>query len=135
MFGAPREVNELFRMAQRKTSTTAYVSSVGGRTRISCVNGLCHGRIADDSSPSSVADALKLAVPAVNREPNFNFDVGVTRGFDSYGHTAEVRKFFVGIGTSCALPFARRRELSGWYDLSHCDSCVLQRNLGQAIAR
>ena len=136
VFGPPREVNELFGMAQRKSPASAHMSGVGGRSRIPCANRFRHGGIADNSRPSSVANAFELTIPAVKREPNFHSDIGIACRLDSHSHAAELGKFFIGIGPSSrGLPLARRRELPGWYDLSRCDSGVLQRNLCQAIAR
>ena len=75
VLGAPREVDELFRMIERKRPAAPHMPGVGGRARIPCADGVGHGGIADHAGPASVADSLELAVPAVRRQPDFHFDI------------------------------------------------------------
>jgi len=66
-------------MSQRERAGITGVAGVRARARVSGRDGLRQRRVGDRSGPSTVAHGLKLPVPAVGRQPHFDFDVGITR--------------------------------------------------------
>src|SRR5437762_2013065 len=122
-------------MTQREASACAGVSRVGGGTRVTCANRISQSRIADHAGPAAITDSLELTVPAIGREPHFNFDVGIRCRFDGYGDTAEIRKILVWIDPSGCFLRARRCELAGRDDLRHGYSRVLQFERHKAVTR
>ena len=60
---------------------------VGRGRGVSRLYGHCELHVIDQSGESPIADALQLAIPSRDRQPDFEFDVGV-RGRPGLGHNA-----------------------------------------------
>src|SRR5689334_22487460 len=74
------EINHLFWMAQGplRVSSPAGVPSVCARGSVASLYRSPHTGVADYSRKAAIALALKLAVPAGCRHPDFDLDVRVT---------------------------------------------------------
>jgi len=79
-------------MAEREGRGVADVTGVGARGGITGGQRRGERGIGNRSGPPSVADALKPAVPARRRHPDFDLDVGVARWLQRRCHTAERRQ-------------------------------------------
>src|SRR5579859_5816467 len=96
MFGTVSEIDDFFRMVESKAAATADVAGVGGGRRVTIVQRLGHGGVADHSGPSAVADCLELSVPSRGGQPNFDLDVRVGGGGERRCDPAEGRKILEG---------------------------------------
>jgi hypothetical protein len=75
--GAIAEIDQLFRMAERELRSITDVARVCGRGSISATERRRECWILNRAVPAAVANLLKLAVPAGERQPHLGFDVGV----------------------------------------------------------
>ena len=91
MDGAIPEVDQFFRMAQRKCAASADVACIGGGGGVAALHSLAHRAIRDGAGPSAVAHGLEFSVPSGSGHPDFNLDVAVTRWFQRGGDAAEGR--------------------------------------------
>ena len=123
VLGAPREVDQLLRMPERKRATAADMTRVGGCGGVAGAQRVGHRGITDDACPSSVADRLELPVPSVRRQPDFDFDVGVARGLQRRRHAAERGQI---------LHFL---ELTRGHERGGRDGAVFQRERGKLVTR
>ncbi len=80
MLGAPREIDQFFRVPQSETAACAAMAGVGGTGGISVQQGLSHGGIADRAGPSAISDGLILPVPVCLGQPDLDFNVGIRAG-------------------------------------------------------
>src|SRR5262249_22376916 len=78
MYGAKTEVDQFIVMPKCEACAAASVPSVSGRCGITASQRLSHGSVTDGTGPASVADSLKLSVPAGRGQPDFDFDVRIT---------------------------------------------------------
>src|SRR5690349_23657462 len=97
------EVDQLFGMSESERTVVARMSGVGACRCVSRRDGLREGRIRDRASPPTVADALKLPVPAVSLpdgtfgdgKPHFDLDIGICGRSNRRGDAAEGRQLRV----------------------------------------
>src|SRR5262245_58749374 len=75
VFGSIREVDEFFRMTERKAPSSPNMSGIRRARGIATLQRLSHCRVADQSGPASITDRLKLAIPIRRRKPDFVLDV------------------------------------------------------------
>ena len=94
MFRPIPEVNQLFLMAQRKAAAATNVPGIGRARHVSTPKRFRHGGITDHARPAAIAHRLIFAVPARNRQPDFNFDVGIARGLQRCSQPAKRRELF-----------------------------------------
>ena len=63
-----------------------------------------HGRVADGPGEAAIADTLELAIPAGDRQPHFELDLGVVRWLQHSSDAAEGRQALDGLATGVKGP-------------------------------
>ena len=91
MHGAISEVRHFFGMPQRETAIhgIAGVAGIGAGGGVAFLERFHESGIGDGPGPTTVAHALKLAVPTLGGKPDFNLDIGILAGAQSGGDAAE----------------------------------------------
>ena len=118
-------------MAQGEASALAIMSEVGHGGGVALLDSGGESSRRDGPAPSSVAVPAQLAVPALNRQPNFDLDFGISCWRESRADAAErgqIREYIASLAAVSALKRAR----SDW--LCQCNRSVLETELLQALA-
>ena len=76
-------------MAGGEAGGPAHVPGVGRGGRVAAPHRRRQRRVSNEAGPAAVADLLKFAVPARDRQPDFDLDIGIARGRNCRGHAAE----------------------------------------------
>ena len=121
---APAEVDDLLGMSGREARGIARVPGVGRRGRVASLHCGLHRAVGDRAGEAAVSDRLELAVPAGQRHPHFDLDVGVSGRLQCRADPAERR----GRGE-------RRLDGAGRHDLRERDRRIRQGQRRQALAR
>src|SRR5438874_12249515 len=102
-------------MPQRETAAPSYVARVRRARGIAHAQRLRHGGIADDPSPSAIANSLIFLIPSGGRKPNFDLDIRVAGRTESRGDAAKGRQIGEGIQSlvlAVAVCSTGRRKLA-----------------------
>ena len=102
MMRAAGKIDQLFRMLVRELRHVLAghcgVTGIRRGTRIAASNLTREGTEADRAGPAAVADAGELAVPFIERHPDFEHDVRLARRRDLTRDAAERRQIRNRVG-------------------------------------
>ena len=126
------KVDQLFRTLH-PWAAAAFMPSIGAGRGITAPETRRKRIDVDVSIPAAVSNGLEFAVPSRRREPDFDFDIGVGRGFQSGCHAAKAGQIVEAWRR--ATSGRRHSERPGGYRLRHRDCRVRQLKPGQALAR
>jgi hypothetical protein len=113
MDGAVSEVNPFVGLPVGEAGVPAIagVARIRSRNRVAAPQSRGQGSVIDPASVAAIPAAFQFSIPARNRQPEFNFDIGIARRLQSGRHTAKCRQVAEVRGWSACL--FRRNEGAG----------------------